>query len=599
MMASNGRDKRLTWLMVAFIFYGVSVAFAAVPATINYQGRLTDNHGDSVPDGSYDMRFYLYDSGGTLQWDEQQEVQVTDGIYNIRLGAVNPLDADVFAGGVVYLGVEVYHANTSTWELLTPRQPLTSTAFALRAAIADDADTLDGMDSSAFGDITGVHPGAGLSGGGDSGTVTISASTSYLQRRVSGSCAVGQSIRVINSDGSVTCEVDNDSGGDITGVAAGTGLSGGGTSGTVTVSASFAGTGSATTIARSDHTHDSRYYTKSEVDALVSEYESRIADLEDKLQYLTLVAGAVNGMPGPNMMITGANLHVRSGSGSTDGAINGRGNLIVGYNELRLTDERSGSHNIVVGRYHSYSSFGGLVAGTSNTISGEYACVSGGASNIASGDESSVGGGISNTASGNQSSICGGHGNTATNWYATVSGGGGNKAMGISSSVSGGAANTAGGDYTSVSGGNSNGAIANSASVSGGRGNSASGWYASVSGGGYNEAIGDYSYVGGGGHPTNPDRANKAYANYSAILGGAANETGSIGDQESARASCISGGYDNNASQLYSSISGGRSNTAAGQYSTVSGGISNSANNDYDNVVGDQDHVYVDSTLVH
>jgi len=36
-------------------------------------------------------------------------------------------------------------------------------------------------------------------------------------------------------------------------------------------------------------------------------------------------------MPGPHILITGANLHVRNGIGKTD-SINGTGNLIVGYN---------------------------------------------------------------------------------------------------------------------------------------------------------------------------------------------------------------------------------------------------------------------------
>lgn len=89
------------------------------------------------------------------------------------------------------------------------------------------------------GDITAVNAGTGLSGGGTSGNVTLSANTSYLQRRVSGTCPAGSSIRVINSDGSVSCETDDTGsggGGDITAVNAGPGLKGGGTSGSVTLS---------------------------------------------------------------------------------------------------------------------------------------------------------------------------------------------------------------------------------------------------------------------------------------------------------------------------------------------------------------------------
>src|SRR5262245_10182081 len=119
----------------------------------------------------------------------------------------------------------------------------------------------------------------------------------------------------------------------------------------------------------------------------------RLAALEYKLQY---VSG------GPNeIVITGANLRIVNGLGDTE-TTNGLGNLIVGYNEPRGVeiDVRTGSHNVVVGSQNNFSSFGGLVIGLFNEISGEYASVSAGLLNTASGNFSSVSGGQGNTASG-------------------------------------------------------------------------------------------------------------------------------------------------------------------------------------------------------
>jgi hypothetical protein len=192
----------------------------------------------------------------------------------------------------------------------------------------------------------------------------------------------------------------------------------------------------------------------------ISTLQANVSTLQtDTGTLLTAFAGVSR--TGDDIFFDGVNVHIQDGSGATDGlpgagagTPNGLGNLIVGYDEDRTTgSDKTGSHNLVVGEQHNYPSYGGLVAGFQNTVSGTNASVSGGRSNTASGINSSVSGGTTSTASGDWSSISGGYNNTSSGNTSSISGGSSNTASGYFSSVSGGFDNEASGNWSSISGG--------------------------------------------------------------------------------------------------------------------------------------------------
>ena len=110
-------------------------------------------------------------------------------------------------------------------------------------------NTLTVSAAGATGDITAVTAGNGLTGGGSSGAVTLSVATDGI---VSGMIDDGQVVKSVNgvrdavtlaagsnisvNQAGQTITIAGTAAGDITGVTAGSGLEGGGTSGTVTLS---------------------------------------------------------------------------------------------------------------------------------------------------------------------------------------------------------------------------------------------------------------------------------------------------------------------------------------------------------------------------
>ena len=216
--------------LIALFLVATAGAARAVPTTVGFTGRLT--HADGTPvTGTVAVSFALYatPSGGAAVWTESRPALAASptGVITADLGAIT-------AFGGAFDG-DRWLEITVAGEVLQPRLTLHSVPFALRAG---DADTVGGLDPADLGDITGVSAGPGLTGGAVAGDAALAVDFAQAQHRVTGTCP-GGAISAIDAAGAVTCQPPA---GDITGVTAGTGLTGGGTTGAITMGVDFAAT---------------------------------------------------------------------------------------------------------------------------------------------------------------------------------------------------------------------------------------------------------------------------------------------------------------------------------------------------------------------
>ena len=121
---------------------GAATANAAPNAQINYQGKLTNASNTTVPDGTYNMRFWLAQSlvqaTTSAVWTESDtvsnRVQVTNGLFSIMLGSTTPF-TNVNFNQTLYLGVEIGGTSTvPVWDgEMSPRKILGAVPAAFEA----------------------------------------------------------------------------------------------------------------------------------------------------------------------------------------------------------------------------------------------------------------------------------------------------------------------------------------------------------------------------------------------------------------------------------------------------------------------------------
>lgn len=127
----------------------IRVSASDVTASINYQGKLTDNASEPLS-GTYTMAFRLYDvaTGGTALDTDTHTVEVTDGLFNTHID----FNQSYFDGGELWLGITV----GSDSEMM-PRYELSAVPYALSLK---PGTVINGSVNGSILDVTNTYGGS-------------------------------------------------------------------------------------------------------------------------------------------------------------------------------------------------------------------------------------------------------------------------------------------------------------------------------------------------------------------------------------------------------------------------------------------------------
>ena len=209
--------------VVGFLGLVCATIHAQVPQLLSYQGRVVVSSTNFNGTGQFKFALMNNANGQTLWSNDNSStngtepssavsLSVANGLYSVLLGDTSitnmtAIPFTVFNNSDVRLRVW-FNDGSHGFQLLSPDQRLASVGYAVIAN-----NVVDGSISSAK-----LAPNAVTSAKIDPTTV---------QQRITGSAPNGQYVKSINADGTIVTAVDANSGGTVTSVTAGTGLSGG------------------------------------------------------------------------------------------------------------------------------------------------------------------------------------------------------------------------------------------------------------------------------------------------------------------------------------------------------------------------------------